>query len=644
MPGTDVAYALPEQDLYPESQEEHDALLSWMLQAFSAADEHRSAYEIRWQRYYRLYRLWLKRDPGDWRSKVFIPHVFSVIETIAPRLLAQLPEFVATPMGPEDVAAAQAMETLMNWSGENSGLHVELVKTVKSTLKYGTGIMKNFHRVDVRRAWRQEQVPTQAEGTVQAQLLDSQGRPVLDIEGQPMMGEERVPVEGPPESLMMPYEFVSYEGPATEAVDIFNFWPAPEATDVQSARYVIQRTYREMSHILEMAERGVYRLPENMGPADITATDEEPLAKRLATIDLGASNSDPTRRPVEILEFWTDDTRVMTLANRKAILRVAENPFWHGQKPYVRMVDYLQEHEFWGVGEIEVLEGLQDLQNALINQRVDNVRLNMNSMYAVNKDAVTDLRQLKSRPGGIVEVTGDVPLDDALKRLELGDVTAGAFAEAAEGERLIEKTSGVTSYQTGIDSPSQNDTATGVALITELGNTKFAMKLKLIELMGLRDLAAQWGAILQQFTSAPRVIRLLGPDGQWLFQTFDPESIQGALDYSIATASSAQTETLRRQQDMTLLQLLAGVWPYAVPQLVIDLLRSFGKKDLAAYLMGPQASAFDPLASIAAQQLAAPVPPEAEGTATPGEPYALPPSLLSAQVQTRLAPRTAAPQ
>lgn len=667
MPDEDATYAPYGEDLYPASEDEHALIVTWCQQTFLAADSARRTFEDRWSRFHKLYMSWVQLDKSDWRSKVFIPFVFSTVETIAPRLVAELPKAMVAPMGPEDTVPAQAMETLLDWSADNSDLHLELIEGVKSMLKYGTGILKTFHRQDLRTAYHMVPQVEPVYATQQVPVTDpTTGQPFTDLNGAPQFEENQVMVgmnQGAP--ALEPYTYVAYDGPAAESVDIFNFWVAPEATDIQNARYTIQRSFREMSHILKKVEEGVYRLPPEMGPEEITSVNDEPLAKRLSSIDMGTTNTDPTRKPVELLEFWTDDNRVITIANRKAVLRVQDNPFQHQEKPYVRMVDYLQEHEFWGVGEIQAIEPLQDIYNALVNQRIDNVRLNLNSVFAVNKEAIDDPRQLRLRPGAVIETKGDMPVQEAFQRVDLGDVTQSAFLEASEIERVMEKITGVTAYQTGADNPNLNDTATGVALISEQGNTKFNMKLRLVELMALKPMFRQWGAIIQQFTPAERVIRMLGPNGQWLFQSFDPESIQGALDYDIEASSSAQTDTVRREQDLTLLQTLSAVWPYAVPKLVQDILQDYGKKDLDAYLMGPQYSlgGQDPMQLLAQQQqMNEPVPPGQENqnlgqpAPTPGQqqqaqgggqggaqqPYQqappLPPSLTGAQVQERLSP------
>jgi hypothetical protein len=588
VPGEDAGY--PGLDLFPKNEDDHAELLQWAQNAFRAADNARNDHYTKWQRWYGMRRSHIVRKEGDWRSKLFIPYAFSTIETIAPKLIAQVPGFIVNPVGPEDRIPAESVELMMNYCATNSkpDLYVELVKGYKSALTYGTGILKTYHQQVIKSTVKL--VP---------QIREIPGPPAMvtdPMTGQVLRDPNGDPITQPTGSLgqmptgqMIPQkqDFLIYEGPAAEWVDIFNFWPSPEAADVETARYVIHRTYKEMSEVMRRVEDGVYHWPPEMGPEDITTTTDEPMQVRQDVLGLGTT-SDTTRKPVELLEFWTDDGRVVTMANRKAILRQVLNPFDHQEKPFVRVLDYLMEGEFWGVGEIEAIEGLQDLSNALVNQRIDNIRLLMNAMFAVNVEAVPDFRELESRPGGIVQVTGDRNPADAIHRLEFGDVTSSAFAETEQTERMIERTTGVTAYQTGQDSPSLNDTATGVGLIQEAGNTKFAMKQNLAEMMGLKALARQWGSLIQQFTTEQKWVRLFGPFGDLTFQSIQPDSIVGAMDFDIETASSTQTESVRKEQALTLLQVVSGIAPQAAPQLIEDVLKAFGKKDIVSYL-GPEA-------------------------------------------------------
>lgn len=591
MPGENAEYA-PEQlgmpDLYPTSEEEHQALVTWALQAFQAADAGRRQHEEKWDKYYRMFRSYVERTVGDWRSKVFVPYVFSTIETILPRIVASSPRFLCAPVGPEDVEPAKVVEMRLNYCAQQSGLQYELLEGEKSALIYGTGLLKTFYKTDIRTAYQQQQVPVEMEEDVEREVVDPEtGEVMIGPNGQPVT-ETTTETSTELQTQMAPFEFVAYDGPDVVALDLYDFWIAPEASDVQSARYAIHRVFKEMGYVLAKVKDGVYRLPEGMGPADVADIEDEPLARRLATINLGpGSQQDSQRKPVELLEFWTDDGRVITMANRKAILRVTPNPYWHGQKPFVRIVDYPVPNEFYGIGEVESIEGLQDIQNVLVNTRLDAVRLTSNPMFGVDVTGIEDPRDLRVRPGGTIRTRGGLPVRDVFERIDMGDVTDGAFAEAEQMERLIERVTGVSPITAGLDSPSYNDTATGASLMMEAANTKFGMKLRMLEL-SLREVAQHWGALIQQFTSEEALVRFAGPGGQYVFGILSPDSVQGALDFDIEVSSTAQVATARRQESMQLLQSVGAVWPNAIPKLVQDVLEAFDRKDIPGYMWGAQ--------------------------------------------------------
>ncbi len=634
------------QDFYPQDEEQHAIMVSWAYDAFLAAERARMPFFDRWLRYYRLYRNYVQRVVGDWRSKVFYPVSYWVVATIMPKLLTNRPTPRVKPVTPFDVPAARAMEELLDWSMEESDFYPEWVKSTWESLVYGTGILKIYQRQDIR--YKTEKIPVQEPVTQKMSVpyIDPDSGAVLtDPDGTVVYGEEDQVLGYQDVGFnfeQVPY--VVYDGPAAEAVDIMNFFVAPEADDVQSARYVIHRTYREMAYVLKRVEEGVFRLPPNMSVTDLAYIRDDPMALRLGEIGLdGGILNDPTRRPVELLEFWTDDGRVITMANRKAILRAHSNPFTHGMKPFVRIVDNLVPHEFWGQGEIETIEGLQDLTNALVNQRVDNVKITMNATWAVREQSIFDLRDLASKPGQVIRVKGDVPLQDAVARLPVGDVTSSAFAEAQQTENFIERTTGVSAYQLGTDSPTLNQTATGVNLIQHAGFDRFSLKTRLGEMMGMKQVFRMYGALLQQFAPPQRLVRILGPDGGYLFQSFRPEDIEGALAYDIEAGATNQTEQERRQDAMQLLQLVGTVMPPAIPHLVENVLRAFGIKNITDFVPGqllqmPPGAAMTPGLPPGGPGSIA-TPPGTPTTMTPGGPQPAAGALPSIQPPQPIQPR-----
>lgn len=589
MPGEGGEYALgPAGDYYPKTEAEHADLLNWAQRAWVAASSARRDYEDKWLKFHRQYHSYKKIAKGDWRSQVHIPYVFSIIEAIVPRMFSQDPKFAPVPIGPEDVEAAKLLETLLEISVAETDLRLELVKMAKSALKYGTGVLKNYHRQDIRKAFMAQ--PVMADITENAPQIDpSTGLPLVDPDGNTLMGEQVTGQQPTGEYEMVPRDYVAYDGPCSTWVNIWNFWPAPDAIDLDGARYVIQRSYRELGEMNKLIAQGTYHLPAGMELSEFGTDDEDPMGLLQSEVGRGAGTpgNDSTRKVVELLEFWTKDGRTLTMANRQMIVRHQANPFWHGEKPYSVMYDYVIEGEFWGKGETESIEHLQDLVNTIWNQRTDNVKLAMNKPLAVSKNAIPNRTQLRSMPGQVIEVEGDVPPNEIIHELTITDVTSSAYVEAQEVERMMERVTGVTPFQLGqTDASNYNSTATGVALVSEAGNAKFAMKVWQMEVTALKRLARQYGSIIQQFTSEERLQRVLGPAGEIAFQVVDPESVQGAVDYQIEPMGSAQSETVKREQAITKLQAVAQAWPPAIPKLVEDVLVAFGSKDVSSYLMG----------------------------------------------------------
>jgi hypothetical protein len=368
------------------------------------------------------------------------------------------------------------------------------------------------------------------------------------------------------------------------------------ATSFSNAEYVIQRAYKSRSWVEEQFRSKYFRKPAYIGDGDFIVPTEDPAQQRLASVGRGGSVTEPDR--IEVRECWYRDGTVVTELARKHIVRVVESPFDHGEFPFIRIVDQLMPHEFYGTGEVHHLEGPQDLINALTNQRVDNVRLKLETVFYGDSRAIDDRADLTIYPGAYIGVNNpnDQPLDQVFRPLDMGDVTSSSYQEVEFWMQVVDRVSAVTAYQTGGDGEALNDTATGVALISEQGNTRFTMKLTVAELTGLGDLYRQYGALIQQFVPEDFIVRIFGPDGV-RFKQVEPAALYGAFDIDIEPGSSAQTETLRKQNANEQLQIAAatidpmtGAPVFNIAAFGEDWVREYGKKDVQRYMAPPPAA------------------------------------------------------
>jgi hypothetical protein len=180
------------------------------------------------------------------------------------------------------------------------------------------------------------------------------------------------------------------------------------------------------------------------------------------------------------------------------------------------------------MGEIEPVERLQRAINSLINQRLDNVNLILNSGWKVDLTVGVDLTSLVSRPGMIVKTKRM----DALERIDIPDVTGSSFANTYTflQSSLIDAL-GVQDYTVGNreTTPTGQKTATGLRLTQEEGNARFKLKIQIFEEEVIKKLAEQWLKLRQQFTTKPQIIRITGKDAL--------EFLRNEMDYSKSTVN-----------------------------------------------------------------------------------------------------------
>lgn len=590
-------------DAMPEGKEEEQKALSKLLYAFAAADDARSTREKDWMRWYRAYNAYVEaedKNEDNWRSKIYIPACFYIVETVAPRLVAQLPAPVVLPVGEDDVEGARSLEEAIKWGAEVTGLYVQIVAAIKDTLNYGTGILKTY--ADEKTAVEMVSQPIMEDIVVSMPVTDPETQqPLRSPDGNIVM-EEQVLGQRQTGTEMVRRPYTYYRGPFGEAVDLFNFWFSPEASSIEDARWVIHKAIVSRKEFEKLVAKGYYRMPEDLSAGDFYASIDDPKFKRYASIGLGGDTRpiDAEFDAVELLEFWTDESRAC-VANRRAIVAAGPNPFNHQEKPFIRLVDHFKAHEPYGIGEIQMLEGRQDEINALVNSRIDAVKLAMNLMFFVDEDALVDTSDLRIRPGGRIRIRNryGLPMDQIIKRLDFGDVNNSAYVEVDEAMKSIERISGVAGPP-GPEDSQRFRTATGVMSIDEGMASRFAHKLKMMELTGLQRLFQHFGVLLQQFVDKP-MSRRIWSKGEWDFVSVDPGSIQGRFDYQVQAESSAITESNRRQQAAMLYDRLA-VDPYINPMVPREeFLRSHGIKDTTKWLIPKEQQL---------QQLLGEVPPE----------------------------------
>jgi hypothetical protein len=469
-------------------------IVDYVVNNFKRAKTAREPREALWLELYQLYNSYTAKEKPD-GSNLFIPYVFSIIETVVPRIMAGLfsarPWLGILPLRSDMVRNAKALENLLDYQlTQKMGFFSVAASWIKETCIYGTGILK------VGWEYKEEEV------TVTKPLVEIFGIPL----GSQPVKETKVTVDDP----------------YVEHIDLWDFFVDPDAKDIDSAKYCIHRSYPTIEELEQKAEDGLYKNIDEVKKAIATSEEQRGRDERLSSIGM---QSNPLRREDEIvlIEYWEDD-RVIGVVNDSILVRNDENPFYHRKKPFLRLVDIFVPHEFYGKGEVEIARDMQYELNSLRNARMDNVNLLINRMWKVLRGADIDLKQLRSRAGGIIEVDD---MND-IEELTFTDIASSSYMEDSRIREDMDRAVGVFDYTRG-ETTDRRETATTASILSQSADERFKLKVRLMEDTGLRRLGQLLVALNQQFLTSERAVRILGTEGME-FINVSPQDIIGQYD------------------------------------------------------------------------------------------------------------------
>lgn len=531
-------------------QEKLDLVVKRQAEAQPRHDHHRK----RWEHFYRLYRSYKdvkhqyrsaqgnRRDVDDVLSEaragfgadLFIPYVFSVIETVVPRMLSNNPTLLVTPADPKSEDNVETMKLVVDRQQSQTNFILAAQDIVKTGCFYGLGVASTGWARDVRNA------------------------PVLERPTIPQNGVEWV--EG------QPRERVLYEGPRARSWDPFDFFWDPYAVDMDTAGFVIFRTWRDEGYVRRML-RGAdspWSLPRGWKLDDVLGAGSRSKYDEVWSERLAAGGMDNAQqREREIHEVWEfhDGEQVVTVLDRAIPVQGGANPNWHGEIPGGIYRPTRLPNEFVGIGEIEPLEDLQLEMNELRTGRRNNAALAMQRPIAY-MDGMLTPSQVKFAPGMMWPVDGDP--NQLLKMIEVPDVPFSSYREDDALKADIERVSGIDDSSTGVGGADQ--TATGVQLVQAAANVRIKNKSLLFEKECAKRVCAQWVSLDQQHIIAE--VDIAGPpkpdEGHRAFSWYRVGPAELAGTFAIepdAGSMSPQNEIAKKQGAQQFLQtfMIPGV-------------------------------------------------------------------------------------
>lgn len=516
-----------------------DEIVNYINELFLQVKAWRAPYEARWRRFYRLYRNYKSASVNYYRSNIFVPYIFAIVENIVPKMLGTIfntqPVISVQPRNSKYEGTARLLERILDYQldDERVEFFYKILEFFKEMCIYGTAFLKVIPKF----------VPSEFEDF---QILD-----YIDV----------------------------------EPIDLFNVFPDYRAKSVHRMKYLMQLSYEELDDLLEMKDY-YSNLRELKDIVEASMDVDE--AKRQRLSDIGISEQygfDPERKIVEVIEYWDKEHIILiggAVKGRKVLLKHEPNPF-KGFLPFV-MGKYIPvQHELYGIGIPEVCESLQLELNAIRNQRMDNVNFILNRMFLANKYADIDFDNLISFPGNVI-LSSDV---NAIKPIPTPDVTKSAYLEENIVKADMDLVSGEYSYSRG-EPPPRRETATTIVRLQQASNIRFDSIVKSIEFTVLRQIAKMFIRLDYQFLSQEEFAKIVGEEefernNGALFYEQDIEEILRQYHFQPMGSSVTAIKEIRIPQTMQLFQLFNGdpfINQFRLREMVLDAFEIKNKSEL----------------------------------------------------------------
>lgn len=355
--------------------------------------------------------------------------------------------------------------------------------------------------------------------------------------------------------------------PTLSHVSIWNFYPDPDAANMDQAEYVVERHKMSLRDLKELNKRPYFRKT-----AIETAIEKGPDYLRESwehIMEDESAHADVERW--EVLEYWgymeakmlrekgvdverkikdDDLVNVNIWICQNEVLRLVMNPFQPARIPYFAAPYEVNPYSFFGVGVAENMEDTQLLMNGFMRMAVDNSALSGNLVFEIDETNLVPGQDLKIYPGKVFRRQAGAP-GQALFATEFPNVAQQNLMMFDKARVLADESTGLPSYsygQTGVMGVGR--TASGISMLMNAANGSIRTVVKNLDDYLLWPLGRAFFAFNMQFD-------------------FDPE-IKGDLEVSARGTESLMANEVRSQRLMQFLGVVSN--PILAPFAKLDII------------------------------------------------------------------------
>lgn len=472
-----------------------------------------------WKRSYNNWRGILDQSKYPWRSKLFVPWSFTVVETIIPKVFARNPKWRALARQPDFPSdGPRAVQDLLNYQWIRMGMRLKMYDYIKDSLMYSKGYAKVGWKFQTKTKTMMEPVVGKNDEITFKEVRKS------DIE---------------------------HDDPMVEIVDPMDIYVDPDATTAGcdgDAAYII---HRKTVPLEKLKENPNYHNLDKIKQASYADQYMDKLMRYRDEVP----PKDKHKDLVEVLEYWEED-RLIVIANRQVVLRDTPNPYYHKKIPFVELDDYRDPHKYYGQSELSVIDPLQREVNSIRNQRRDYDNLALNPVIQMVPGTLRNPNSAVMAPGAVWMVS-DL---NSIGTFELPQLQGSAVQIEQQTTQDIQRAVAIDELGIGLlpENP-QRRSATEVVTAQNMAGKRFATKIALLE-EAVKKIGQLVYALNQQFLDKERTIQILGERGAEEWITLTPEDVRADYYIEVETGSMLpKDEIAQRQEAIELLQYITPI-------------------------------------------------------------------------------------
>jgi len=356
--------------------------------------------------------------------------------------------------------------------------------------------------------------------------------------------------------------------PQVSHVSVWNFFPDPDANNMDEAQYVIERHKLSRTQLRALKKRPHFR---SQVIEDAIAMGEN-YNKEYWEDDLSDYSPEHAIARFEVLEYWGtadvsmlreqqieiadelddfDEVQINAWVCNNKVIRMVLNPFKPAKIPYMAAPYELNPYSFFGVGIAENMDDTQTLMNGFMRMAVDNAVMSGNLLIEIDETNLVPGQDLSVYPGKIFRRQGGAP-GQAIFGTKFPNV-------ANENMQLFDKARVLADESTGLPSFSHGQTG-----VSGIGRTASGISM-------LMNAAS--GGVKNVIKNVDDY--LLRPLGEGLFRfnmqfNYD-KNTKGDLEVKARGTESLMANEVRSQRLMQFLQIASNqaLAPFAKFQYVI---------------------------------------------------------------------------